>query len=81
MRRISLLPNTLTISLLWIPNYSLAGRAQQQVCDDGADYSLGIEDHSEAIRRRHVEDKRGARVGGRDERSRFIPSSRRDLWI
>jgi Flp pilus assembly protein TadD len=33
---------------------SIAGVAEKQVCDVGADYSLGVEDYSEAIRR-HVQ--------------------------
>jgi hypothetical protein len=46
VRTISLVSNAPTILLLsiWIPNYSLTGGAQQQVCEIGADYSLGIED-------------------------------------
>jgi Flp pilus assembly protein TadD len=39
---------------LWIPKNAIAGGAEQQVCDVGADYSLGVEDYSKAIRR-HVE--------------------------
>lgn len=39
---------------LWTPNVTSAGGDEQEVCDVGADYSLGIEDYSEAIRR-HVE--------------------------
>ena len=40
--------------LIWIPSTSKAGDVDQQVCDVGADYYLGIEDYSEAIRR-HVD--------------------------
>jgi len=36
---------------LWIPTPTLAGEAAQQVCDVDADYYLGVEDYSEAIRR------------------------------
>jgi Flp pilus assembly protein TadD len=39
---------------LWIPNDAISGGAEQQVCDVGADYFLGVEDYSEAIRL-HVE--------------------------
>jgi len=39
---------------LSIERNAIAGRAEEQVCDVGADYSLGIEDYSETIRR-HVE--------------------------
>jgi tetratricopeptide (TPR) repeat protein len=39
---------------LAIGTSSIAGAADGQVCDVGADYSLGVEDYSEAIRR-HVE--------------------------
>ena len=39
---------------LWTPPHAIAGGAEQQVCDVDADYSLGAEDYSEAIRR-HVE--------------------------
>jgi tetratricopeptide (TPR) repeat protein len=35
-------------------NHAIAGGAEQQICDIGADYSLGVEDYPEAIRR-HVE--------------------------
>jgi len=37
-----------------IPSEAMAGRPEDQVCDAAADYSLGLEDYSEAIRR-HVE--------------------------
>jgi hypothetical protein len=58
VRSISLVPNAATILLLSLRmlNYSLACGTKQQVCDDGADYSLGIEDYSEAIRR-HIQDE------------------------
>jgi Flp pilus assembly protein TadD len=39
---------------LWIPNGAIAGVTEQEVCDVHADYYLGVEDYSEAIRR-HVE--------------------------
>jgi Flp pilus assembly protein TadD len=39
---------------LWIPKEAIAGGSEQQVCNVGADYSLGMEDYSEAIRR-HAE--------------------------
>jgi len=45
---------TVLLLSLWIGSNSIAGVAQGQVCDVGADYSLGVEDYSEAIRR-HVE--------------------------
>jgi tetratricopeptide (TPR) repeat protein len=35
---------------LWVPNASNAGDLDHEVCDVGADYYLGIEDYSEAIR-------------------------------
>ncbi len=56
MRTIALVTITGTMLLLsvWIPNVVFADEAEQQVCDVGADYSLGIEDYSEAIRR-HAE--------------------------
>ena len=56
MRSIALVTIAATILLLslWIPTDSIAGAAEQQVCDVSADYSLGAEDYSEAIRR-HVE--------------------------
>jgi len=40
VRSIPQVPNAATILLqsLWIPNYSFAGGAEQQVCDVGADY-------------------------------------------
>ena len=39
---------------LSIGRNAIAGRAEEQVCDVGADYSLGVEDYSETIRR-HLE--------------------------
>jgi Flp pilus assembly protein TadD len=39
---------------LWVPNASNASEVDQQVCDVNADFYLGIEDYSEAIRR-HVD--------------------------
>ena len=41
----------LSLSIGW---NAIAGRAEEQVCDVRADYSLGVEDYTEAIRR-HVE--------------------------
>jgi hypothetical protein len=45
VRSISLVPKAAIILLLslLIPNYSFAGGLQQQVCNLGADYFLGIE--------------------------------------
>jgi Flp pilus assembly protein TadD len=56
VRNIALVRIAATILLftLWIPNNAIAGGAEHQVCDVGADYSLGIEDYSEAIHR-HVD--------------------------
>jgi len=56
MRSIALAIIAVVISLLsfWIPNDAIAGEAYQQVCDVSADYYLGTEDYSEAIRR-HVD--------------------------
>jgi tetratricopeptide (TPR) repeat protein len=45
---------TVLVLSLWIPNDCIAGGTEDQVCDVGADYSLGVEDYSEAIRL-HVE--------------------------
>jgi Flp pilus assembly protein TadD len=47
---------TATIFLMsfLIGGNSIAGVAGEQVCDEGADYSLSVEDYSEAIRR-HVQ--------------------------
>jgi len=45
---------TVLLLTLWIGSNSIAGGAEEQVCDVGADYSLGVEDYSEAIRR-HIE--------------------------
>src|SRR5208283_2579995 len=39
---------------LSIGRNAIAGSAEEQVCNVGADYSLGVEDYSEAIRR-HVQ--------------------------
>ena len=36
--------------LLLIVDNEIAGGTEQQVCDVGADYSLGVEDYAEAIR-------------------------------
>jgi hypothetical protein len=38
----------------WIANFAIAGGSDRQTCDIRADYSFGIEDYPEAIRR-HVE--------------------------
>jgi len=56
VRSIALVTIAATILLLslWTPPHAIAGGAEQQVCDVDADYSLGAEDYSEAIRR-HVE--------------------------
>jgi Flp pilus assembly protein TadD len=56
VRNIALIVVAVFISLLsiWIPNVAIAGGAEQQVCDVGADYLLGVEDYLEAIRL-HVE--------------------------
>ena len=56
MRSIALVLVAATVFLIsiWISNDAIAGGAEQQVCDVSADYSLGAEDYSEAIRR-HVE--------------------------
>jgi Flp pilus assembly protein TadD len=56
VRSIALVTIAATILLLslWTPPHAMAGGAEQQVCDVGADYSLGAEDYAEAIRR-HVE--------------------------
>ncbi len=54
--RLASLVFTATIFLLsfLIGGNSIAGAAEEQVCDVGADYSLGVEDYSEAIRR-HIQ--------------------------
>jgi Flp pilus assembly protein TadD len=51
VRSIALIRIAVTFSLLsfWIPNDAIAG-AEHHVCDAGADYFLGLEDYSEAIR-------------------------------
>jgi Flp pilus assembly protein TadD len=56
MRSIAPVITAVVISLLsfWIPNDAIADGVEQQVCDVSADYSLGAEDYSEAIRL-HVE--------------------------
>jgi Flp pilus assembly protein TadD len=55
VRSIRLIAIAATILLLlWIPNGAIAGGTEQQICDVGADYPLGIEDYPEAIRR-HIE--------------------------
>jgi Flp pilus assembly protein TadD len=56
LRSIALILIAATILLLSprIPNNAIAGGAEEQMCDVGADYFLGAEDYPEAIRR-HVE--------------------------
>ena len=56
MRNIALTIVAVSISLLsiWLPTVTTAGGAEQQVCDVGADYPLGVEDYLEAIRL-HIE--------------------------
>jgi Flp pilus assembly protein TadD len=56
LRSITLVLIATTILLLSprIPNDAIAGGAEEQICDVGADYFLGAEDYSDAIRR-HVE--------------------------
>ncbi len=51
MRSIALVITAATIVLLslWMPKHAIAG-IEQQVCDSDADYFLGVEDYSEAIR-------------------------------
>jgi Flp pilus assembly protein TadD len=49
-----IIATTVLLLSLWIPNCAIAGGTEQQVCEVRADYYLGIEDYSEAIRR-HVE--------------------------
>ena len=46
--------SAILLLLLGIACNASAGESEQQVCDVGADYSLGIGDYSEAIRR-HVD--------------------------
>ena len=82
MRSIPQVPNAATILLqsLWIPNYSFAGGAEQQVCDVGADYFPRHRRPSRgdsSPRRRRVR----ARIAEHYQPDRFIPSSRRDSWI
>ncbi len=56
MRRIVLTTVVTTALLLssWIPSRAIAGGVDKEVCDVGADYSLGVEDYKDAIRR-HVD--------------------------
>ena len=56
MRNFALIVVAVFISLLSIglPKVAIAGGDEQQVCDVGADYSLGVENYLEAIRL-HVE--------------------------
>jgi Flp pilus assembly protein TadD len=56
VRRIALVTIAAMVLLLssWITNDAIAGGVERQVCDVSADYSLGIEDYPEAIRR-HVD--------------------------
>jgi Flp pilus assembly protein TadD len=49
-----LLAVTILLLPLRIGSNAIAGVADEQVCDVGADYSLGVEDYAETIRR-HVE--------------------------
>jgi tetratricopeptide (TPR) repeat protein len=51
LRRISpaIIATVLLLSL-WIGSNSIANGAEEQVCDVGADYSLGVEDYAESIR-------------------------------
>ncbi len=50
----ALIASAALLLALWIPTPALAGEAAQQVCDVDADYYLGVEDYSQAIRR-HAE--------------------------
>jgi len=56
VRNIALIVVAVFISVLsiWLPKAAIASGAEQQVCDVGADYLLGVEDYLEAIRL-HVE--------------------------
>ena len=56
MRSISLVMIAAPVLLLsvWIANDAIEGGAEQQVCDVSADYFLGVEDYSKAIRL-HIE--------------------------
>jgi tetratricopeptide (TPR) repeat protein len=56
VRTIALIVTAATAALLslWIPDDSIAGRSEEQVCDVSADYALGVEDYATAIRL-HVE--------------------------
>jgi Flp pilus assembly protein TadD len=56
VRNIALIVVAVFISVLsiWLPKAAIASGAEQQVCDVGADYYLGVEDYLEAIRL-HVE--------------------------
>ncbi len=56
MRNIALIVVAVFISVLsiWLPKAAIASGAEQQVCDVGADYYLGVKDYLEAIRL-HVE--------------------------
>ena len=47
----ALIATAALILALWISTPALAGEAAQQVCDVDADYYLGVEDYSQAIRR------------------------------
>jgi hypothetical protein len=81
VRSISQVPNAATILLLslWIPNYSFAGRAEQQVVTSAHTISLGIEDCSgDSLPRRR---RARSRIAERYQPGRFIPTSRRDSWI
>jgi len=50
----SVFASTIFLLLFLIGGISIASVAEEQVCNVGADYSLGVEDYSEAIRR-HVQ--------------------------
>jgi len=49
LQRVLVVAAILLLSLS-IGRNAIAGRAEEQVCDVGADYSLGVEDYAEAIR-------------------------------
>jgi len=52
--RVVLVATAILLLSLRIAGSAIAGRTEEQVCDVGADYSLGIEDYSDSIRR-HLE--------------------------
>jgi Flp pilus assembly protein TadD len=47
----ALIATAALVLALWIPAPALAGETAAQVCDVDADYYLGVEDYSQAIRR------------------------------